>query len=147
MSGLNYLKLDSTLSDICKTTQLDDATKCHYTFKNFWGEPCYWMFWHDSWPHTTWHWITFYFPISILIFTQFKTILQYDFFLTLYHEISTFNNPEKRKLLKTPLEKDKMLVTSIFSFSHNLFYSPHHKILFLSPIYFVICKCFQFEVV
>ena len=40
MPGLNYLKLGSTLSNICNTTQLDDATKCHYAFKNFWGEPC-----------------------------------------------------------------------------------------------------------
>ena len=40
MSGLNYKKLGSTLSNICNTTQLYDATKCHYAFKNFWGEPC-----------------------------------------------------------------------------------------------------------
>ena len=39
MSGLNYLKLGSTLSNICNTIQLDNATKCHYAFKNFWGEP------------------------------------------------------------------------------------------------------------
>ena len=40
MSGLNYKKLRSTLSNIYITTQLDYATKCHYPFKNFWGEPC-----------------------------------------------------------------------------------------------------------
>ena len=40
MAGLNYLKLGSTLSNICNTTQLDNATKCHHAFKNFWGEPC-----------------------------------------------------------------------------------------------------------
>ena len=40
MSGLNYKKLGSTLSNICNTTQLDNATICHYAFKNFWGEPC-----------------------------------------------------------------------------------------------------------
>ena len=39
MSGLNYMKLGSTLNNICNTTQLDDTTKCHYAFKNFWGEP------------------------------------------------------------------------------------------------------------
>ena len=43
MSGLNYMKLGSTLSNICNTTQLDDATKCHYAFKNFWGEPCFFI--------------------------------------------------------------------------------------------------------
>ena len=36
MSGLNYKIVGSTLSN---TTQLDDATKCHYAFKHFWGEP------------------------------------------------------------------------------------------------------------
>ena len=40
MSGLNYLKLGSTLSNICNTAQLDNATKCHHAFKNFWGESC-----------------------------------------------------------------------------------------------------------
>ena len=40
MSGLNYKTLGSTLSNICNTTKLDDATKCHYAFKNFWAEPC-----------------------------------------------------------------------------------------------------------
>ena len=39
MSGLNYKKLGSTSSNICNITQLDNATKCHYAFKNFWGEP------------------------------------------------------------------------------------------------------------
>ena len=38
MSGLNYKKLGSTLSNICNTTQLD-ATECHYAFKIFWGGP------------------------------------------------------------------------------------------------------------
>ena len=39
MSGLNYLKLGSTLSNICNTTQLDNTAKCHHAFKYFWGEP------------------------------------------------------------------------------------------------------------
>ena len=39
MSCLNYMKLDTTFSNIYNTTQPDDATKCHYAFKNFWGEP------------------------------------------------------------------------------------------------------------
>ena len=41
--------------------------------------------------------------------------------LTLYHTTATFNNPEKEALIKTLWEKEKMLVTSIFSFSHNVF--------------------------
>ena len=41
MSGLKYKKLGSTLSNICNTTQLNEVTKCHYAFKNFWGELWY----------------------------------------------------------------------------------------------------------
>ena len=37
-----------------------------------------------------------------------------------------------------------MLVTSIFSISHNVFYPSLSNFQFLSHIYFVICKCFQF---
>ena len=40
----------------------------------------------------------------------------------LYHTVQTFNDPEKRRLLKTLWENEKMLVTSIFSFSRNVFY-------------------------
>ena len=40
-----------------------------------------------------------------------------------------------------------MLVTSIFSVSHNVFYSICDKVQFLRYIYFVICKCFQFGAV
>ena len=39
--------------------------------------------------------------------------------LTLYNTILTFNNLEKRNLLKTLWEKEKMLVTSMFSFSFS----------------------------
>ena len=42
---------------------------------------------------------------------------------TLYYIILNFNDPLKRGLWKTLLEKEKMLVTSIFSFSLNVFYS------------------------
>ena len=43
----------------------------------------------------------------------FKNLL----YIALYH-----TSPEKQTLLKTLWEKEKMLVTSIFSFSHNVFY-------------------------
>ena len=40
------------------------------------------------------------------------------------------NNSEKKKdLLKTLWEKEKMLVTSILSFSHNVFYQFHSEFL------------------
>ena len=44
-----------------------------------------------------------------------------DDYLSYPHTIPTFNDPEKEGFLKTLWEKDKMLVTSIFSFSHNVF--------------------------
>ena len=40
-----------------------------------------------------------------------------------------------------------MLVTSIFSFSNNVFYSSNHKVQFLSHDYFVVCKCFEFGLI
>ena len=56
--------------------------------------------------------------------------------LTLYHTILTFNKGPS--LLKILWEKEKVLVTIIFSFS--LFYS----IKDFKIIYFVVGKCFQF---
>ena len=42
--------------------------------------------------------------------------------LTLSHTILTFNEIENRSLLKTLWAKEKMLVTSIFSFIQNVFF-------------------------
>ena len=46
-------------------------------------------------------------------------------------------------------EKEKMLVTSIFSFSHNVLnpIKEIHVYVFIhwSFIYIVVCKCFEFE--
>ena len=52
--------------------------------------------------------------------------------------------PAEKSLLKTLWEKEKMLVTSIFSFTHNVFYPSQNKFQFFIYIYFVICKSFQF---
>ena len=65
--------------------------------------------------------------------------------LTHYHTIPTLKHLWKRRILKTLWETEKMLVTSIFSFSRNFFYSSQHKSQFLSRHYFVVCKCFEFE--
>ena len=56
---------------------------------------------------------------------------------TLYHKMQTFNNLEEG-FFKTWWEKEKMLVTSIFSFSHHVFYPSQNKFQFFSHIYFVI---------
>ena len=64
--------------------------------------------------------------------------------LTLNHTFPTFNEPKKETFWKTMWEKEKMLVTSIFSFS-TMF--PTHPKENLSHIYFVIWKFFQFGLV
>ena len=40
--------------------------------------------------------------------------------------------------------KGENALTSIFSFSHNVFYHFQNKFQFLGHIYFVVCKCFEF---
>ena len=50
-------------------------------------------------------------------------------------------------LLKTLWEKEKMLVTSIFSCSHSVFYSIQEINHHFSNIHLVVCKCFQFGLV
>ena len=42
--------------------------------------------------------------------------------------ITTFDSPRGKSLLKTLWEKEEMLVTSISSFSHNVFYSYQRRI-------------------
>ena len=46
----------------------------------------------------------------------------------LYHAITTFDAPEENQsLLNTLWEKEKMLVTSIFSFFHNVLFDVKDK--------------------
>ena len=78
-------------------------------------------------------------------------------YLTSYPEVlstglyrSTLHLPHKpweRELLKTLWKKEKMLVTSIFSFSHNVFYPITYKFRHFSHIWIVVCKCFEFGLV
>ena len=49
----------------------------------------------------------------------------------------------KKSLLETLWEKEKILVTSIFSFSHNVFYPSQNKFHCFIHIYYVICKWFN----
>ena len=75
---------------------------------------------------------------------QFFTQVYFSFLssyrLTFYHTILTFN---KRSLLKTLWEKEEMLVTSIFSFSHNVFYPSQNKFQFFSHIYLSSANAFS----
>ena len=65
-------------------------------------------------------------------------------YLTLYHMIPAFNNLQERMLLETLWEKEKMLVSSIFSFSHNVFYPIKDRNHQYSNGEFVVCKYFHF---
>ena len=52
----------------------------------------------------------------------------------------------RNRLLITLWEKEKMLVTSIFSFSHNVFFFPiWDRNCYLSNIKFVVCKWLSFQ--
>ena len=64
--------------------------------------------------------------------------------LTNSHTMTSFDVSGKEAFLKTLWEEEKMLVTSIFSFSHNVFYSIKDRNYHLCYIYSVFCKCFQF---
>ena len=50
----------------------------------------------------------------------------------------------KKKPFENTVGKEKMPVTSIFSFSHNVFYCSGNNFQFFSHIYLVVCKFFQF---
>ena len=66
-----------------------------------------------------------------------------DKVLNLYHRILSYNNFEKEHL-KTLWKKEKMLVTSIFFFSYNVFYTIKYRKHHFSKIYFFSCIYFPF---
>ena len=88
---------------------------------------------------------------SALVLAKVK-ILSSDLLFQLYDTITTLNPFPKKplfsrvfstSLLKTMWEKEKLLVTSNFSFSHSLFYpfgDPSRNFIKLSNV----CKLFQF---
>ena len=73
---------------------------------------------------------------------MYLTILV-NFPLTLYHTIPRFNVTGKKSLMKTLRKKEKMLATSIFSFSDNVFYSIKGPLRHLTHVE-IVCKSFQF---
>ena len=72
----------------------------------------------------------------------------------IYSLFSTSFNPFANKLLflrvyitsllKTRWEKEKLLITSNFSFSHSVFYSSGELSAILIKFKIVVCKLFQF---
>ena len=69
-------------------------------------------------------------------------------FLTLYKS-RLLSNPGKEALRKHCGKRIKcwliILVTSIFSFFHNVFCPSQKEFLFLSYVYFVVCKCIYLD--
>ena len=63
--------------------------------------------------------------------------------LTFSNTIPTFNDPEKKKPFENVVGKEKMLVTTIFPISHNVFYLFRDRNHHFSNIRFVVCKPFQ----
>ena len=69
-------------------------------------------------------------------------MLSFGIKFNLYQKI-----PGKETFRKHYGEKEKKLVNSIFSFSHNVFYLLYHKNQNYGHINFVVSKCFEFGTV
>ena len=62
--------------------------------------------------------------------------------LTYYYTINSFN-ALKKNIWKTLLKKEKMLITSIFSFPHHVCYTAKDLFQYFSHNHLVVCKCFR----
>ena len=72
---------------------------------------------------------------------------QYFYTIDLFTTQSRLLTFLKSRAFENIVGKEKMLVTSIFSLSHNVFYSSQAKFQFFIHIYFVVCIYFQFGLV
>ena len=71
-------------------------------------------------------------------------ILSFGKEITLYPHSPDFQRPS-RSLLKTIRENEKMLVTSIFSFSYNVIEHMKKNLYHLSYTGIIVCEFFQFR--
>ena len=89
---------------------------------------------------------------SLILFYTFRSSIRSSvcqqnlnlWHLSLYQTIPTLSTLE-RGLLETLWEKEKMLVSSIFSFSHNVFYPSQNIFQNFNHISIFVCKRFQFR--
>ena len=58
--------------------------------------------------------------------------------------MAPFDAPWEASLLKTLWEKEKLLVTSNFSFTHSVFYTFREPCDIFIKFKIVVCKLFQF---
>ena len=77
---------------------------------------------------------------SLSLFTFVLPLYQ----LTLYHTILTFDDPEN-ELLKKLWEKEKMLVTSIFSFLQSFLPVPKHISIIQSYLFCHLQNAFNLD--
>ena len=69
-------------------------------------------------------------------------IMQKKKHLNRYTTISKFDTFEEKASQKNNGKSEKMLVTIIYSFSHNVFYLLKDNFFILNAIQYVIYKCF-----
>ena len=67
------------------------------------------------------------------------------YFFNPFPHNDTFWRPWESSLLKTLWEKEKLLVTSNFSFTHSVFYPLKELSAIFIKFKIVICRLFQFE--
>ena len=58
--------------------------------------------------------------------------------------MTPFDTPGKQAFLKTLWEKEKLLVTSNFSFTHSVFYPFRELSAIFIKFKIVVCRLFQF---
>ena len=83
------------------------------------------------------------FNSSVTFITLFANTSNLDQFNPFPHN-NTFRSPWETSLLKTRWEKEKLLVTSNFSFTHSVFYLFRDLSEVFIKFKIVICKLFQF---
>ena len=71
-------------------------------------------------------------------------LFQYDLVLNSFPNKPWFSRVCITSLLKTLREKEKLLVTSKFSFSHSVFYTFRELSPIFTKIKIVVCKLFHF---
>ena len=80
----------------------------------------------------------------IFEFVNQKQLNKLLFFIKSSHTIPIFNDSKGEEFGKHCGKRRKMLVTSIYSFSHSVFYSIIDINHNFSNVVFVVCKCFRF---
>ena len=130
-------------SNILLLVQRKNISKQHYFFyqkTKFWIPP--------NWKHLQIWLLVMKFVFERKSYQQyllFQQCFQKDFFpVNLFPHNDSFWRPWETSLLKTLWEKEKLLVTSNFSFTHSVFYQFRELSAIFIKFKIVICRLFQF---